>query len=246
MEGSAGSDPALDVALQEALLHRVAEGRRAPALRCYRPRPTVAFGRRDRFLPGFSEAAQAARRHGFTPVIRGAGGRAAAYDEGCLVLDEIMPAVDSIAGIQARFADSAALHARALRALGVDARVGELPGEYCPGAFSVNARGAVKLVGAAQRIIRGGWLLSSVVVVRAAAGAAVRAVLLDVYDALGLDWDPETAGSLAGEVPRVDLDDVHGALLREYEREYALAGASLTAAELAAAGEILDRYRVDT
>ena len=39
--------------------------------------------------------------------------------------------------------------------LGVDARVGEVPGEYCPGAFSVNARGRIKLAGVGQRLISG-------------------------------------------------------------------------------------------
>ena len=39
-----------------------------------------------------------------------------------------------------RFEEVAGLIADALRALGVDARVGEVPGEYCPGAYSVNAR----------------------------------------------------------------------------------------------------------
>ncbi len=55
--------------------------------------------------------------------------------------------------------------AGALRGLGVDARVGEVPGEYCPGAYSVNARGRVKLIGTAQRLVRGAALLGASVVV---------------------------------------------------------------------------------
>jgi len=46
----------------------------------------------------------------------------------------------------------------------------------------------VKLIGAAERIVRGAWLHSSVIVVQSA--ARLRAVLEDVYGALGLDWDP--------------------------------------------------------
>src|SRR5690242_12368371 len=88
LTGSAGPDRALDVALPHAVLDLVAAGHRRPVLRCYRPGATVAFGRRDVFLPGFATAAAAARRHGFTPVIRGAGGRAAAYHEGSLIFDE--------------------------------------------------------------------------------------------------------------------------------------------------------------
>ena len=242
LEGSAGADPALDVALPHALLGLVAAGHRGPLLRTYRPRPTVAFGRRDSFLAGFPDAVAAAKRHEFTPVVRGAGGRAAAYDEGCLIFDVIAPAADAMTGIATRFEAEAELQARALRGLGVDARVGEVPGEYCPGEFSVNARGQTKLIGAAQRIVRGAWLLSSVVVVKPA--AAIRAVLEDVYAALGLEWDPATTGSVADEVPGVSTDAVRDALLAEYAQRASLTPATLSAAELAADDDLVARYRV--
>jgi octanoyl-[GcvH]:protein N-octanoyltransferase len=242
LDGPAGADPALDVAVPHALLGLVAGGGQGAVLRCYRPHATVAFGRRDSFLPGFASAVQAARRHDYTPVVRGAGGRAAAYDEGCLVLDEIVPAVDSMTGIEERFSEEAELQARALRSLGVDARIGEVPGEYCPGEFSVNARGQTKLVGAAQRIVRGAWLLSSVVVVRPAGD--LRAVLDDVYSSLGLDWDPATTGSVADEVTGVAVDDVRDAMLAEHSRRAALTPRALTVTELATATELASRYRV--
>jgi octanoyl-[GcvH]:protein N-octanoyltransferase len=238
---SAGDDPVLDVALPHALLDLVAARRRPPVLRCYRAGATVAFGRRDTFLPGFATAVAAARRHGFTPVIRGAGGRAAAYDEGSLIFDEVMPADGS--QIRERFAGDAARQAHALRSLGVDARVGEVPGEYCPGEFSVNARGRVKLIGAAERIVRGAWLHSSVIVVEGA--ARLRAVLEGVYGPLGLDWNPETTGGVADEVPDIGIEDVRVALLAEYGSRYALSPAQVTEADLARAAELLERHRVD-
>ncbi len=169
-----------------ALLARVAAGARTPLVRVYRPWPTVAFGRRDSFLAGFAGATAAAHRHGFTPAIRSAGGRGRkrAYHDECLVIEEIIAAADANSAIQERFAAQAERQAGALRELGVDARVGAVPGEYCPGEFSVNARGQTKLIGAAQRTIRGAWLFSSVVVVDGS--APLRAVLEDVYAALGL------------------------------------------------------------
>ena len=54
--------------------------------------------------------------------------------------------------------------------------------EYCPGAFSVNARGEKKLIGAAQRAVHGSWLLSSIVVVERP--EPLQAVLEVVYRAL--------------------------------------------------------------
>lgn len=242
VEGAADRDPALELALAQALLARVADGRRAPLLRVYVPRPTVAFARRDTFLPGFPAAAAAAQSHGFTPAIRSAGGRAAAYDEGCLIYEEIMPARGAPTGIRERFAAEAERQAQALRGLGVDARVGEVPGEYCPGEYTVNARGATKLIGAAQRIIRGGWMLSSVVVV--SSGTGFRAVLEDVYAALDLAWDPRTVGAVADEVPGVGIDDVRAALLGTYTDRYGLVPATLTADELAAGADLLGRHRV--
>jgi octanoyl-[GcvH]:protein N-octanoyltransferase len=241
VEGPAGGDPVLDVAMAHALLDLVASGRRPPAIRCYGPRATVAFGRRDRFLDRFPDAVAAARRHEFAPVIRGAGGRAAAYHPGCLIFDEVMPAGESTAGIRERFSADAGRQAAALRGLGVDARVGEVAGEYCPGEFSVNARGRVKLIGAAERIVRGSWLHSSVVVVESA--RPIRDVLTDVYSALGLDWDPETTGAVADEAPGVGVGDVKRALLDEYATRYELVPASLGELERTRAGELLDRHR---
>lgn len=242
MEGRAGDDPALDLALAPALLQRVATGARLPLVRVYRPWPTVAFGRRDSFLPGFADAVAAAQRHGFTPVIRSAGGRAAAYHEECLVIEEIIAADDATSGIQARFADEAESQARALRGLGVDARVGAVPGEYCPGEFSVNARGETKLIGAAQRIIRGAWLFSSVVV--AGGSGRVRTVLEEVYAALGLDWNPASTGAIADERPEVGVGEVEGALVTGLKGRYRLTQTQFSADDLAAARDLLDRHRV--
>jgi octanoyl-[GcvH]:protein N-octanoyltransferase len=244
VEGSAGGDPVLDVAMAHALLDLVASGERRPVVRCYRPQATLAFGRRDRFLAGFPDAVAAARRHGFAPVIRGAGGRAAAYDAGCLIFDEVMPAGESIGGIRERFAQDAHRQAGALRRLGVDARVGEVPGEYCPGEFSVNARGRVKLIGAAERIVRGSWLHSSVVVVESA--VAIRHALVDVYAALGLEWDPATTGAVADEAPGAGIEQVRLGLLADYGARYELTPASIGPLELEHAAELLERHRVDT
>jgi octanoyl-[GcvH]:protein N-octanoyltransferase len=239
LRGRQDREPALEVALAATLLSAVAAGRRGPLLRVYRPPATVAFGRRDAFLPGFAAAARAARAHGFTPVLRAQGGRAAAYDERCIVLDEIVPSADSMAGIQDRFAHDADRHAQTLRVLGVDARVGEVPGEYCPGPYTVNARGERKLLGSAQRIVRGGWLLSTVVVVDGA--AHLRAVLDDAYVALGLAWDAETVGAIADEVPGASIDEIEAALLASYGQ---LGAGAITPHDLATATAELERFQV--
>jgi octanoyl-[GcvH]:protein N-octanoyltransferase len=206
--------PSLEVAVSHALVERVNERALGSVLRLYRPAPTVAFGRLDALRPGFGAAVEAARAHGFTPVLRAPGGHAVAYHSGSLGIDEVVGAADPIAGMHDRFARSGERFAAALRALGVDSRVGRVPDEFCPGDFTVSARGAVKLVGTAQRVVRHASLLAaSVVVVRA---EPVREVLRDVYRALELDWDPATAGAVADEVAGVTVDDVERAVLDAY------------------------------
>jgi len=206
--------PALDAAVSHALLRRVAAGEVPPSLRLYRPGATLAFGRLDRLRPGYDDAVAAARAHGFEPVQRLPGGHAAAYHGESLVLDLVGAEADPIASVHDRFGHTARLLAEALRALGADARVGEVPGEFCPGRYTVNARGAVKLVGTAQRLVRGAWLLSASLVVRDA--APVRAVLDEVYARLGLAWEPATAVALEDEVPGVGLDATERALLEAF------------------------------
>ena len=172
--GAAGS-AALELAISHALLNRVAARELPSTLRVYRPSPAVAFGKLDALRPGFPAAVEAARAHGYEPVLRLPGGHAAAYNTQSLGLDIVWALDDPVPGTHARFAAEGERLAGALRGLGVDARVGEVPGEYCPGAYSVNARGTVKLIGTAQRLIRGAALLGASVVV--GDGPGVRAVL---------------------------------------------------------------------
>jgi lipoate-protein ligase A len=211
--GAAGS-AALELAVSHALLLRVAARELPSTLRLYRPGPTVAFGKLDTLRPGYAAAAAAARAHGYEPVLRLPGGHAAAYHAASLGIDVVFALDDPIPGTHDRFRDEGERLAGALAAVGVDARVGEVPGEYCPGAYSVNARGRVKLIGTAQRLVRGGALLGASIVV--GDGPGVRAVLRDVYAALELDWDDATAGAVDEEVPGVTLDEVERAVLGAY------------------------------
>jgi lipoate-protein ligase A len=235
--------PALEVAVSHALAERVGSAVLEPVLRVYRPAPTLAFGRLDALRPRFAAAAAAARAHGFEPVVRAPGGHAVAYHEGCLVVDEVLPHADPIAGLQDRFRRSADTLAAALREVGVDSRVGRIAGEFCPGDHTISARGAVKLVGSAQRVIRRASLLASSIAVTDA--AALRAVLEDVYTALELDWDPDTAGGVADEVP-VGVDEVDRAVVDAFARREDLVPAELDTATLARAAELEPRHAVRT
>ncbi|WP_347107622.1 lipoate--protein ligase family protein [Paenarthrobacter sp. S56] len=213
--GAAGD---LDFALE--LLQRARKGQLGPSLRLYRPQPTVAFGQRDANLPGFKAAEDACRGLGFEPLVRKAGGRAAAYHQGSLVIDHVEPHPDAIVKAKARFSEFGELLAGALRSVGVHAAVGEIPGEYCPGEFSVHGEDPdfpahrIKLIGTAQRVVSGGWLFSSVIVVENS--APIREVLTASYDALGLEWDPATAGAANDLLPHLDMAAVEKAVVEAY------------------------------
>lgn len=221
-EESLGAAADLDFGIE--LLNRARRGLLGATLRLYRPRPTVAFGQRDAKLPGFQTASEACRDLGFEPLIRKAGGRAAAYHQGTLVVDHVEPHADAIAGAKSRFSFFGELLAGALRRVGVRAAVGEIPREYCPGEFSVHGLDPdfpthqIKLVGTAQRVVSGGWLFSSVIVVENS--APIREVLTASYAALGLDWDPATAGAANDLLPQLDVPMVQDAVLDAYA-EYA-------------------------
>ena len=238
---SSPRSPALEVAVSHALIERVDARTLGPVLRVYRPAPTLAFGRLDTLRPGFPAAAAAARAHGFEPVVRAPGGHAVAYHEGCLVVDELLPHADPIAGLQQRFRRSAETLAEALRELGVDSRVGRIAGEFCPGEYTVNARGAVKLVGSAQRVIRHASLLAASIAVTDA--APLRAVLEDVYAALELEWNPATAGGVGDEVP-VGLDSVERAVVGAYARRDELDAGRIDPATLALAAALEAKHSV--
>jgi octanoyl-[GcvH]:protein N-octanoyltransferase len=218
--------PELSTAISRTILTRVAAGELPPTVRIHRPGREVAFGRQDLANPGYEAAANAAQAAGFAAVERLAGGRAAVFHEGTIAIARAYADPQPPKRTYARFEQMADLIAAALRGLGVDARVGEVPGEYCPGAYSVNARGAVKLAGIGQRMIRGGAHMGSVVV--ASGGREIADVLIPVYEALELDWDPATSGSVAEEVGRdVDPGELEEAIIAELAKSYELVDAEL-------------------
>ncbi|ONI74030.1 lipoate--protein ligase [Kribbella sp. ALI-6-A] len=193
-------DAAMDLAVSNALVRRASSGEVTDAIRIYRPAgPVLVFGRRDTRHPGFQAAVQAGRDAGFQPLVRAVGGRPVAYTSEAIVVDHVRHDLRATEDHQRRFASFGIQYAEALRALGVDARVGEVPGEYCPGAQSINARGAVKLVGTAQRVVQHAWLFSSLTVI--GDDDRIRSLLVKVYAHLELPLDPATVGSLTTERP---------------------------------------------
>ena len=217
-------------------MSRVAGGDLPATLRLHRPARELAFSKQDRAASGFRAAIGAARAAGFEPVVRLAGGRAALFHEGTLAFAWSAPAEKPTRTTHERFALFAGVIERALARLGVDARIGEIPGEYCPGAWSVNARGKLKLAGIGQRIVSGAAHLGAVLVVNDS--VLVRRTLEPVYAALELEWDPATTGAVEDEVPGVTLDDAEEAVLAELGELFTLIDGEFDEPTLALAEEL--------
>jgi len=200
-----------DMDATRELLRVVARGEHGPALRVYKPRPTGAVGRRETHQRGYPAATAAAGLHGCASVVRNTGGRAVAYGDGCLIVELIAPDPSPPSRLTARFAAFGGALAAALRSLGVDATIGRLDGEFCPGDHSVIGAGSIKLAGTAQRLVAGAWLCSASITVSGA--APLRKVLVDVYRELEFGWRPETLGSVTDLVPSLTTTDVEDALV---------------------------------
>lgn len=220
--------PGLDTTLARALLRSVSAGRLGETFRIYSPGRIMAFGKRDTLEPGFAAAAAAARRFGYTPLVRLAGGRAAVFHENTLAFGWTLPITDPRTDIQQRFQSLAELLVRAFGRLGVAAAIGEIPGEYCPGRFSVHHSGGRKVMGVGQRLAQRAAHVGGVIVIDDA--AAINTVLNPVYGALGVDFDPDATGALADESRSVSATDVVAAAVAELEQIAEVTPATLSMA----------------
>jgi len=235
----------LGTGVSAAIMRRVARGDLPSTMRVHRTGRSLAFGRIDRLASGYPRALELARRHGYEPVERMAGGRAAVFHEGTIAFSHATREPSLHSGTSERFERMAGTIAAALRRIGVDARVGEIPGEYCPGQWSVNWAGRTKLAGIGQRVIAGGAHVGGVLVVRGA--ERIREVLVPVYDALGLEWDPATAGSVGEALGRSDTGpdgedplfaELLAALRAELSERFMIADAGLDPETMAMAAEL--------
>jgi len=215
-------EPLLDTAISHAMLRRVATGSVGESLRLYTPDRAVLFSSLDARRPGYARALFLAEQAGIPSVIRLAGGQAALFLEQSIAFAWATPDPDARLHIRSRFENVAHWIKTALRRLGLDARIGTVDGEYCPGEFSVNIAGRVKVMGVGQRVIHGGAHIGGVITV--AETSLLRATLVPIYEALDLDFRPETAGGIADFDASLGPADLMAAMLEvldelDYELE---------------------------
>jgi lipoate-protein ligase A len=201
----------LDTEISRVMLQAASDGGIADTFRLHVPGRVVAFGKRDTIDRRYPAAAEAAAEVGFASMERMAGGRAAVFTEHTLSFAWTIPDPDPRPGITARFAALAEVVVDAFGRLGIASEIGEIPGEYCPGTWSVNHDGRIKLMGVGQRLARNAAHVGGVIVV--GRPDLVRRALVPVYRVMGLDWDPATAGALTDIDPSVTVEDASGAMI---------------------------------
>ncbi|KAB1187272.1 MULTISPECIES: lipoate--protein ligase family protein [Haloferax] len=185
------SDRKADRAVTAAMLSETGETGE-PAFRAWTPHRQIAFGRRDTRASRYDDAVAAAESSGFPALERSVGGRAVAYTGTTVAFAHAIPLDDARAGLDERYEAGATAVIRALRTLGVPARRGEPPNSYCPGDHSVQAGG--KLCGIAQRVRKSSALVSGVVIVTDR--DEIADVLVPIYEAIDVPFDPESVGSV--------------------------------------------------
>lgn len=226
----------LDTGVSHALLERVAAGETPEVFRIYTPSRVVAFGKQDRLAAGFGRAIDIVRDHGYDPIIRMPGGRAAVFHEATIAFSWTIPTPDPVRGIRERFEAATSVVTRALERIGLTSAVGEIPGEYCPGEFSINHAGRVKLAGLGQRLARHAAHVGGVLVVGNT--EAIRDVLVPTYSALAIEWNPATVGSINDIIPGVDASDVINAIVKAIEEDREIVPISIDPVTLARAREL--------
>ncbi len=180
-------------------------------LRFRRPWPTAAFSPQDTTHADYERIKEHVRSSGYEPVERGTGGRLTLFDENALGITIIAPHPAPHQYMLARYNILSGAIADGLKTLGIDARVGELPNEYCPGKFSVNAEGRIKLVGVAQRMNQRCLQMGAIVSVTRSEKACVG--IADAYRAVGLNFDSTTYGAIADLLPSLTFAEVKEVLM---------------------------------
>ena len=205
-QGLSGDGP-LDTAASRCILNAVNRGDMGETLEVATPHRVLAFGKHDTSASGFDQAVSAAKRRGFQPTVRIAGGRAAVFHEHTVRFGWTLPVEDPASSMHARFEVLAQAVVDALSALGIEAAIGEVPGEYCPGRYSVHISGR-KIMGVGQRLTKNAAYVGGVIVLGGA--QLINHVLGPVYDHLGLPFDPVATGALSDvcHVLKEDLMEV--------------------------------------
>ncbi|CAN5573036.1 biotin/lipoate A/B protein ligase family protein [soil metagenome] len=216
-------DPVTAYGYQRMVFEQVASGARPTTISVTASARHVGVTRRDTHRPGFDEAVRVSNEEGYPVMVRGSGGGATAADKGTFGFSIVRPAGDGgiRQDIRDRYDEAAALVLGAFSRLGIEAEVGEVREEFCPGDHSVRVGGwgqGMKVVGIAQRITRRATSVGGIVLVHGEEELAK--VLEKVYRAMELPFRTGSVGSLHRAGLEAGVEEVIEAFAEEAEARY--------------------------
>jgi octanoyl-[GcvH]:protein N-octanoyltransferase len=185
----------------DLLLGELAVPPHRPVARLWQAAPSLVVPRRLSDLTLFDHAAARSARRNWPVVTRGSGGHAVPLQPGILNLTLAYPAASGWS-IDAAYRHLAGILVAALCATGIDARIGEVPGAFCPGRFDLSVGGR-KVAGTAQRrrpLPDGSSLVLAHACLLVEGDLAPALAALAAFErelALPALWQPERAATLA-------------------------------------------------
>jgi lipoate-protein ligase A len=191
-------DGPLDTATSRAILRAVSAGDMPETFEVGLSSRVLAFGKHDTSSPGFARSVEIASDHGFEPTVRIAGGRAAVFHETTVRFGWTRLVDDPASTMHDGFRALSGFVVDTLGDFGIHAEVGEIPGEYCPGQYSVHI-GNKKVMGVGQRLTRNAAHVGGVIVL--SNSAIINAVLVPIYELLDIPLATEATGSVADAFP---------------------------------------------
>lgn len=234
-------EPVMEAAISSAILKQVSDGDLEETIRLFKPKRTLAFAPRDIRDPNYQKAVNLAIHHGFQPVKRLTGGRAAVFHEGTLGFSWTIPDANPRLNVELRFKAISNVIKLSLCNLGFDARVGEVEGEYCNGKYSVNLNGNLKVMGVGQKLAAHACHVGGVVIVNDS--QLTKSILVAIYQELKIDWEPKTAGSLDDINGNIRIDDVQSSILECIKSTNKLNYIKLSKKTIGLANELLLQHK---
>ena len=187
-------DGPLDTATSRAVLRAVSTGDMPETFEIGLSSRVLAFGKQDTSSGGFERSVAIASEHGFEPTVRIAGGRAAVFHEATVRFGWTRQVEDPASTMHDGFRELSSIVVATLGDFGIHGEIGEIPGEYCPGQYSVHI-GSKKVMGVGQRLTRNAAHVGGVVVL--SNSEVINEVLVPIYQLLDIPLAPEATGSVA-------------------------------------------------
>ena len=237
------STPTIETAISKIILDDASSKNSPEILRFFEPRNLVAFSPRDSGKSGFKNAVNITYENSFDPVLRLSGGKAALFHMGTIGFAWTIPDDNPKANVCERFEEISLRIKESLISIGIDAHVGEIDGEYCPGRYSVNARRKIKLMGVGQRIAKYASHIGGVINV--SNSNVTRKILTKIYKELDYEWISSTAGSIEDEIGEITNSEIISILINKFSEYYSLEETTLGNNIIEKAHNIEHNYNIE-